>query len=226
MNLLHISFALIFINVSQGDIVRTSNSLPWPGTGLKQCLKLVDLTTREACTQCFTDAANNILKRANVLYNVGLPLIMKVVHSNNLKDGPAAIMSSMAQKVLFSRQDIKDSIKDLNHNCSERFKTDTQNAEWHLPNSRKEKSEVKNSLTRQALDETIVYQYGIMGHDMPFHGVGPLAVDILKGKCLLNHVSDNGKLQNFVAEVLEPSSPMPAWIFQEIVKDINSIELP
>ena len=34
----------------------------------------------------------------------------------------------------------------------------------------------------------IVFEYGVVGHDMPFHGVGPLAKEILEGECFMKSI--------------------------------------
>lgn len=42
-------------------------------------------------------------------------------------------------------------------------------------------------------ERELTYEYGgDLGHDMPFHGIGPLAVDILKGECLIHYLVSNG----------------------------------
>ncbi|MPC51210.1 hypothetical protein E2C01_045052 [Portunus trituberculatus] len=96
-------------------------------------------------------------------------------------NGPQALFSSFSQDILFSVPEIEEALS-TSEDCSERY---SRNVQQTLPQSR-----------------VTEYEYGKVGHDMPFKGVGPLALSVLKGMCNTRYL-----------------------VFQEMVNNIDSIEI-
>ncbi|XP_042205899.1 uncharacterized protein LOC121855110 [Homarus americanus] len=180
-------------------------------------------------------------QRANLLCTKGGALLKRVSHSKILPNGPAAIYSSMAQELLITTEPVKSLLEEPDHDCFDRFKVDENNKNWHLHSSGssgegKQRTSrdfdhtanshhPKASPAQAAAERDMVYEYGNTGHDMPFEGVGPLAVDVLMGECIVAYLEGKGKLQILVDEILESPAPVPAWIFQELLTLIKTIKL-
>ncbi|KAK7080469.1 hypothetical protein SK128_016841 [Halocaridina rubra] len=184
------------------------------------------------------------IKRAQTLYDKGGKYLKMVSDSNIIDNGGPAIFSCMAQELLWNAEELVQDLADDAGTCFRRFQMDPINERWHIHkgdlrrNLRRKMDEEKRKSVDESRaqislegnvrssDRNIVYQYGLVGHDMPFHGVGPLAIDILKGDCVFNSMESYEDLDSLVAAILDSRLPVAAWIFQEILNEIASINLP
>ncbi|KAG7155363.1 hypothetical protein Hamer_G022353 [Homarus americanus] len=187
-------------------IARNVN-VEWPKAGLEVCEELQDERYSLSCQQCFHNSGKDFKKSL---------------------------------------------LEEPDHDCFDRFKVDENNKNWHLhssgssgegkqrtsrdfdhtANSHHPKASLTASINppsaspaQAAAERDMVYEYGNTGHDMPFEGVGPLAVDVLMGECIVAYLEGKGKLQILVDEILESPAPVPAWIFQELLTLIKTIKL-
>ncbi|XP_066971199.1 uncharacterized protein [Macrobrachium rosenbergii] len=198
---------------------------------------------------CLRRAKNSQIRemnRANVLYTKGSQFLKTVGDSKIIEDGGATIFSCMAQELILGDRSLRLPLREQCGSCFTRFKMDPINEQWHLGNGHKPnqeigdgerashkdghtkvKAEVKKLENSSGLGErTLVYQYGYVGNDMPYHGIGPFAVDILKGECIYEKMAEGGSVDALVSAILQNDYPVPAWIFRELLNNIDSITLP
>lgn len=185
-------------------------------------------------------------KRARVLYNKGGEYMAVVGDSKLIPNGAAAIYSCMAQELLFNIEKIREDLLEDCRDCFSRFVMDPNNEKWHLHKEDRPKinipqvashttNKIKDSLIKHfnndarmnSINErSIHYAYGAVGNDIPFHGIGPIAVDRLKGQCILECMQNDGDLDDIVRESIEHQYPVAAWIFQSMMDKITTITLP
>ncbi|XP_071514875.1 uncharacterized protein [Panulirus ornatus] len=209
----------------------------WLPRVVAKCAIYANTNSFNYCITRQTSNLEHITKRAELLYKKGGAVLKKVKDSKVIKDGPSAVFSIMAQELFINTNPLKNTLKAPDNDCFERFQVDSANEHWHLQNFKIPKPKANNRTKIQALLKTrttfnqlgarnLVYEYGMMGHKMPFHGIGPLAVDILKGICLMHYLEGTKKLQTFVDMSLSSLHPIPAWMFQESLNKISSTVLP
>ncbi|XP_068212044.1 uncharacterized protein [Palaemon carinicauda] len=187
----------------------------------------------QSCLKKAKNTQMQEINRAKVLYKKGGQYMKTIMDSTIIKDGGATIFSCMSQELLIGAKELHSALKDC-ESCFSRFKPDPVNEQWHLghghhqkPHKHDRKSEAKQTDNSRRLGErTLVYDYGYVGNDMPFHGVGPLASDVLKGECIYKNLAEAGKVNDLLSAILENDYPVPAWIFRELLNNISILNLP
>ncbi|KAK8376095.1 hypothetical protein O3P69_008668 [Scylla paramamosain] len=225
------------------------SEVSWPETGLEVCQWLVEDSMQVSCKVCFSnadtfkevkecvndwlpapiaqcsDTAKNedkfnrcvfknykntikLNKKANVFYEKSSKFLKKIANFQYLEDGPQALFSSFSQEILFNIPEIQEALS-TSEDCLERYSGGLRR-------------DVQQTLPQSRVTD---YEYGKVGHDMPFKGVGPLALAVLNGMCNTRYLEDQQNLQLLVDTAVNFELPLPAWVFQEMVKNIDSIEI-
>ncbi|XP_064091256.1 uncharacterized protein LOC135204930 isoform X2 [Macrobrachium nipponense] len=206
-----------------------------------------DVVAQSKLQNCLRREKNSQIRekdRASVLYKKGGQFLKNVGDSKIIEDGGATMFSCMAQELVLGDKGLRFPLWEHCGSCFTRFQMDPVNEQWHLGQGHKPepegeeraarkdgqgevKAEVKKLENSSRLGErNLVYEYGYVGHDMPYHGIGPFAVDILKGDCIYKKLTETGSLDALLLAILENDYPVPAWIFRQILNNIGSINLP
>ncbi|XP_047478348.1 uncharacterized protein LOC125031517 [Penaeus chinensis] len=219
-------------NGKKNDIKRCARD--WLSPQMAKCASKQSDAEFESCMAIAGEREKVKEKRTNTLVNVGQPQLRKVMDSQLVQGAGPAVFSILCQELFITDENLIALVDDLASECFTRFVLDSKDETWHLHHtnaSQQGRQNARASAPKPAKTEGIarshlVYSYGQMGVDMPFHGVGPLAVDILKGKCIFEKLAEAGKLDLLVEMALNSPYPVPSWFFQDILASITSITLP
>lgn len=200
----------------------------WLPKSMARCANKQSDAALEACMDIAGKLDKAKEQRTKILVNVGQPQLNKVMDSKLVKDAGSAVFSIISQELFITDETLRNLVDDLAAECFERFALEDKDENWHLHHTDKSKQGRRAARPNgEGIEERhLTYSYGEMGVDMPFHGVGPLAVDVLKGKCIMEKLADAGKLDLLVETALNSPNPVPSWFFQDILEHITSITLP
>ncbi|XP_050722054.1 uncharacterized protein LOC127001504 [Eriocheir sinensis] len=193
----------------------------WLPASIASCYETAS-STRKAFNRCVTRSYEKSLrfnKKTNLYFDKSSRFLNKIAGYSYLEGGPAALFSGFAQDLLLNTGGIKDALS-TSEDCKRKFSGGQRKGARHAPHA----SELQLRVFKPSLQE-VEYEYGKVGHSMPFKGVGPLAQTILKGMCNTHYLEDQQKLQLLVDSAVTSHLPMPAWVFQEVVKKISSVQI-
>ncbi|XP_042876421.1 uncharacterized protein LOC122256035 [Penaeus japonicus] len=231
---------------TQTDCLNCVSEATNPGK-IKQCIKTYLSPRLAKCGNKKTDeeieACMNIADKQDAatehrterLFKLGKPALKKVMTSQLVKDAGPAVFSAIGQELIITDGELISLIEELAAECFTRFVLDIKDEAWHLHHTnttsqgRHRAGQPRAPITmgeERATRTHLVYGYGQVGIEMPFHGVGPLAVDILKGKCIIDKLAEAGKLDLLLEKVLDSPNPIPSWFFQDMLNLITSITIP
>ncbi|XP_037798618.1 uncharacterized protein LOC119593719 [Penaeus monodon] len=207
----------------------------WLSPQMAKCANKQSDAELELCMEIAGKREKVKEKRTNTLVKIGQPQLRKVMDSQLVQGAGPAVFSILCQELFITDENLIALVDDLASECFTRFVLENKDENWHLHQnnnaSQQGRRDTRASAPKPAKTEGIaqrhlVYTYGQMGVDMPFHGVGPLAVDILKGKCIFDKLAEAGKLDLLVEMALNSPYPVPSWFFHDILESITSITLP
>ncbi|CAL4066167.1 unnamed protein product, partial [Meganyctiphanes norvegica] len=189
---------------------------------IARCAKNLD-SDRKKFSNCVKNAArsqSNLDGRTRHLYSKAGAMLDVVKNAVHIPNGPQALLSAMAQNILLYSPELNSTLENVASECWDRFENDPKNAEWHLNTGKPWRAPTRrlSDIIASMSARNIQFAYGAMGHDMPFHGVGPLAVDYLLGECVVrdmikyDRANSGSSLQTLVDTLLKYDAPVPAWV--------------